>query len=58
VVIVTTDHQRASPPVVMFASGDAPSNWSTSVLELAQTIMARDRDERGVGPRFCRMSAM
>ena len=40
VVIVTRPHQIASPPVVMLASGDRLSNWSTRRLATESTIPA------------------
>ena len=37
--MVTSEYQNASPPVLIFPSGDTLSNWSTSTLETVRTIM-------------------
>jgi hypothetical protein len=52
-VIVTTAHQSASPPVMMFASGDWLSNWSTSTLARTSTRNANSTvTNAAYSPRF------
>ncbi|MFN8620115.1 MAG: hypothetical protein U0869_05130 [Chloroflexota bacterium] len=44
-VVIVVAHQVASPPVVVFASGEASSNWSTSTLEIESTTMINQRGQ-------------